>query len=1059
MSDAKERRKVNQLLEIEETVHQLWDAAKPFEVDAPEDDQSTEDKFLITFPFPYMNGRLHVGHTFSLSKAEFAVGFERMRGKRALFPFAFHATGMPIKACADKLKFEIEKFGNPPQFPTDDVEEQVESLGIAEVMANKTKSKKSKAVAKSGNAKHQWTIMQSLGLTDEQIAEFADENHWLDYFPDYCIRDLKSMGVKADFRRSFMTTDRNQFFDAFVRWQFRKLRSLNLIDFGKRYSIYSPKDGQPCMDHDRSSGVGPQEYTLIKIRVVSELPAGLSRFGLPVFLVAATLRPETMYGQTNCFVHPDLTYSAFRTRDNEIFVTTKRAARNMSFQGFTEKEGGVDFVVDELKGRVFLGAKLEAPLCTYEHVYALPMLGIKEDKGTGVVTSVPSDAPDDLVTLNELKRKPEWRKKWGLSDEMVLPFEPVPIIRIKDLGDLSAVRVVEAMKIESPNDKQKLEEAKKEVYMKGFYGGELLVGKYKGKKTEEVKKVIQQELIDSGKGARYQEPEKPVVSRSGDDCVVALCDQWYLDYGNERWKEKAKRVVEEMETFGDEVRKNLLNTIDWLHEYACSRLFGLGTRLPWDERWVIESLSDSTIYTSYYSIAHILQKGSLDGNVEKLDVRPDQLNDAFFDFVFLDGSFDGVNVPKEVAERCKREFAFWRAPDVRVSGKDLVTNHLTFYIFNHCAIFGDNKNKWPKGIRANGHLMLNNEKMSKSTGNFLTLSEAVQQFSADGMRLALADAGDGIEDANFSTQTADRGLLRLHLLIENAKEWLKRKEDGNYRKGERTVVDRYFHERFHQQIQWTYDAYARTEYKNALKFGLYEFQLSRDAYRQMCGGSEEEMHVELVDLYLDAQVRILAPICPHVCEHIWQLMGAKTLIVAEKWPQMRKLDETLLVELDFILETIKMFRAKLEDQKKVKAKKGDKNARQKAATIYVAKTFPPWQAEVVEQLNGLLVDAEFPDGRKIAEKLKGTDAMKKHGKKVMSFVQLIKEEFVRRGAAALQNSCSIDQRRVLESITAYVRHATDVEDVKFVDVDHSAAQIDDAAEKAAPFKPWIQFEF
>jgi leucyl-tRNA synthetase len=44
-----------------------------------------------------MNGRLHLGHVFSISKAEFAVGYRRLKGKRALFPFGFHCTGMPIK--------------------------------------------------------------------------------------------------------------------------------------------------------------------------------------------------------------------------------------------------------------------------------------------------------------------------------------------------------------------------------------------------------------------------------------------------------------------------------------------------------------------------------------------------------------------------------------------------------------------------------------------------------------------------------------------------------------------------------------------------------------------------------------------------------------------------------------------------------------------------------------------------------------------------------------------------------------------------------------------------
>jgi leucyl-tRNA synthetase len=76
--------------------------------------------------------------------------------------------------------------------------------------------------------------MSSLGLDEKEIPKFADDNYWLDYFPDFTIKDLKSMGVKADFRRSFMTTDRNPYFDSFVQWQFRKLLSLKLIDYGKR---------------------------------------------------------------------------------------------------------------------------------------------------------------------------------------------------------------------------------------------------------------------------------------------------------------------------------------------------------------------------------------------------------------------------------------------------------------------------------------------------------------------------------------------------------------------------------------------------------------------------------------------------------------------------------------------------------------------------------------------------------------------------------------------------------------------------------------------------------
>jgi leucyl-tRNA synthetase len=45
----------------------------------------------------------------------------------------------------------------------------------------------------------------------------------------------------------------------------------------------------------------------------------------------------------------------------------------------------------------------------------------------------------------------------------------------------------------------------------------------------------------------------------------------------------------------------------WLQQWACSRSFGLGSRLPWDEQYLIESLSDSTIYMAYYTVAHVIQ--------------------------------------------------------------------------------------------------------------------------------------------------------------------------------------------------------------------------------------------------------------------------------------------------------------------------------------------------------------------------------------------------------------------------------------------------------------------
>lgn len=74
--------------------------------------------------------------------------------------------------------------------------------------------------------------------------------------------------------------------------------------------------------------------------------------------------------------------------------------------------------------------------------------------------------------------------------------------------------------------------------------------------------------------------------------------------------------------FSEEVRHNIESTLDWLHEHACSRSYGLGTKIPWDEKYVIEALSDSTIYMAFYTVSHLLQGGIYDGSqVGPLGIR------------------------------------------------------------------------------------------------------------------------------------------------------------------------------------------------------------------------------------------------------------------------------------------------------------------------------------------------------------------------------------------------------------------------------------------------------
>lgn len=171
-----------------------------------------------------------------------------------------------------------------------------------------------------------------------------------------------------------------------MRWQSNKLHNLGKIKFGERYTIYSPKDGQPCMDHDRAEGeaIGPQEYTGIKMRVVDWSDAAkaeiVSKVGdRQVYLVAATLRPETMYGQTNCFVGTTIKYGVFAANDKEAYVCTTRAARNMAFQGIFSVRGQIDQLA-EIDGSKLVGTKISAPFSVNPEVYVLPMENVLATK-------------------------------------------------------------------------------------------------------------------------------------------------------------------------------------------------------------------------------------------------------------------------------------------------------------------------------------------------------------------------------------------------------------------------------------------------------------------------------------------------------------------------------------------------------------------------------------------------------------------------------------------------------------------------------------------------------
>ncbi|KAK4046224.1 cytosolic leucyl tRNA synthetase [Microbotryomycetes sp. JL201] len=1087
--------KRDRLIELERNAQRRWAADKAFETNSPYTDgtlpvptdnftqeaakaRQDRPKWMGTFPYPYMNGSLHLGHAFTISKIEFAAGYERMRGKRVLWPVGFHCTGMPIKAAADKIVREIEMFGadfdKGAAAPDAEVEEEpVPQAPGQAVSVDPSKAKKGKVAAKSTGLKYQYQIMESIGIPRSDIKKFADPQHWLTYFPPIAESDITALGGRVDWRRSFLTTPVNPYYDSFVRWQMNKLKSLGYIKFGKRYTIYSIKDGQPCMDHDRQSGegVGPQEYTGLKMPITkygaaaSEIEKAAG--GKKVVLVAATLRPETMYGQTNCFVGKTIKYglyassSTIGSREEVLYFVSHRAARNMAFQGLLKADGEEPVPIAEFTGSQVIGSKVAAPLAVHGEVYVVPMETVSASKGTAVVSCVPSDSPDDWITSTDLRKKAEF---YGIDPEWV-SLEPVPVLKTPTYGDLTAKTLVEKLKIQSPKDIKPLTEAKELAYKEGFYQGTMIIGEFAGSKVEDAKNKVREYMIQNDLAFAYSEPENMVMSRSADECVVALCDQWYLDYGEAGWLQRAELLLSRMNTYQEETRHSFERTLGWLRQWACARSYGLGSKLPWDPQFLVESLSDSTIYMAYYTIAHLLHGPPIDGSkVGPLGITAEQMTDEMWDYIYANGALPADSpIPVDKLNTLKAEFSYFYPMDIRSSGKDLIPNHLTFCIYVHAALFSEEN--WPRSMRANGHLMLNGEKMSKSTGNSLTLRDSLEKFGADATRVTLADAGDSIEDANFEETTANAAILRLHTLIDWAEESVKNK--GQLRTGAKDLIwDDIFENEINEAIDLTREAYDNALYKEALKTGFYQLLIARDSYRDATS-SEGGMHVDLVCRFIEVQALLLTPIASHTAEYLWStVLGNSTSIQQAQYPKVSApVDRGVLDSGLYIRSTIKEIRdAELAFQKKKakgKLSAGFDPSKPKAVRVYVAKGYPEWQ----EQAVALVKDA-FDESAGTVDEPKLRAAMADKGlakdKKVNTFLAIFKKRLAQLGPKiAFNRGVAFDEKRALDVAMPFLQRQLGLDDIKIAPV--SEAKEGDAGyngpivEAAEPGRPGIVF--
>ncbi len=778
----------------------VWNDRHVFEPDPV----SGKKKVFVTVPFPYMNAPVHVGTAFTAARVEFYARFRRLQGYNVLFPWAWHWTGKTIVGMSQRLKQ-----GDP-------------------------------AVRRAFAVD---------GVPENEVEKFVDPEYLASFYTKVSRQVMKDTGFSIDWRREFRTID--PAFRKFVEWQYLKLRELGYVVQGTHPVVWCPLDKSPTGDHDRmeGEGVSPEEFNLIKFH--------LGEFAL----VAATLRPETIYGATNVWVNPEADYSEARV-DGELWVVSSAALTRLSEQ----KHDVVP--VRSLKGRELVGRYAMAPL-TGKSLPILPGKFVDDSLATGVVYSVPAHAPYDLMALRDIQ---EGRVQVGRQvKEMADKLVPLPILSLKGYSQFPADDVVRKFGIKDSMD-PRLEGATAALYSAEFHGGVLTQssGPLAGLTVEEAKVKAVELMAKTERLGKMLELPGKVVCRCGTRCYVKILEnQWFLNYSDPAWKAKAKTVVERASVYPEDARQWFYSTIEWLNDWPCARRSGMGTKLPWDKEWIVETLSDSTIYMAYYNISKFV-------NLEK--IGPDSLTPEVLDFVLL-GKGNPANVAKAAKTTEKRlkemrtEFTYWYPVDLRNSAKELIPNHLTFFAFHHAALFPEKQ--WPRGFGINGMIQIEGKKMSKTKGIFVTWRGALDRYGADGLRLALALTADGMDDADWRERAAEDAKEKVDSVIPFVKKTLKSavSRDEN-------ELDSWLISSIHRRIAATTKAMEEMKIRRASATAFLDVWNDIRYYLHRTKSPRKRTLVEV----FNAWARMMSPFTPFMAEDLNHELGGKGLVSQADWP-------------------------------------------------------------------------------------------------------------------------------------------------------------------------------
>ncbi len=965
--------------EIEERLAKGWEDAGIFEADPIKG----KPKTFITFPFPYMNGPLHIGHALTSTRCDVYARFKRMQGYNVLFPWAWHLTGEPISGAALRVK--------------------------------------------KGDREQIKIFKEMDGVPDEELEKFTDPEYIASYYIKESKQSIKQLGHSIDWRREFHTTELHPQFNKFIQWQYLTLKEKGYVKKGTHPVIWCPNCLSPTGDHDRLKGEGatPVEFTLLKFKFED------------AYLPAATLRPETIFGVVNMWLNPDVDYVKLKV-GSEKWIVSRQAAEKIKEQ----KEDVAE--IETVMGKEMIGRYCTHPI-SKEDILILPAAFVDPDNSSGVVMSVPSHAPYDFVALKDIQKDPESVKKYNITKEMLDSIKPISLIEIDAFGEHPAIEISDRMKIKDQND-PRLEEATEIIYRAEFYKGILKenTGKYAGMKVMEVKKMLVADFEKIGVADRMYEVSEEVICRCNTRNIVKILkNQWFLKYSDEEWKDRVREALNDMIILPHDARSNFEYTIGWLDDKACARKGGLGTPLPWDREWKVETLSDSTVYMAFYTISKF---------VNEYKIKAENLTKEVFDFVFLGiGDISKIaennNLDEELLKEMKAEFDYFMPVDFRNSAKELIPNHLTFYIFHHVALF--KKDKWPRIIGVNGMISIEGDKMSKSKGNFVTLKNALSKYGADTTRATLLYSSEGMKDPDWRFKSAMDISKRLDAFYDLALQIIEMdgepgtgsardESDANQPKPPaafslKRQIDRWILGRLQGHIKKVTDDYENVRTRSAFQTAF--FDIFKDVRWYM---RRDVPQKEILNHVLDVWVRLLAPCIPFLAEDIFSKMGGNGFLSVSRWPEA---DESLLNEEAETGERLIEKTAEDIDSilkvTKIKPKK---------IVIY---TSPIWKWQVLEIVRGL----EKPDMKRVMERAMKNDELKSKGKEISRYVTDLLKNITK-----IESRKRIDEYMVLSEAVGFFSREFGCEVEIFPAGKRDIFDPLNKKNQAAPMKPAIYVE-